>query len=167
MYVPLIPNKSTQLVWKQLKVIWLDNSNISYSPGKSLPTLYGGTSGSSQRLNHSSRKVNTLSTCCLLQQVVQHDRRLPAFQLFHAGGPWYSGIYAASPPFNHRGLTDKLIVGLGSPQLLIPLQHNTSQSMKLQYNAWAAKKRGVLACWATGRNLLLLPPLLAPRCSCW
>lgn len=123
---------------------------------KKSSALYGGTGGSSQRLNHSSRKVNTLSTCCLLQQVVQHNRRLPAFQLFHAGGPWYSGIYAASPPFNHRGLTDKLIVGLGSPQLLIPLQHNTSQSMKLQYNAWAAKKRGVLACWATGRNLLLL-----------
>lgn len=54
---------------------------------------------SGQWLNHSSRKVNTCSTCCLPQQVVRSTQRLSAFLPLYAGGPWYSRIYAASPPF--------------------------------------------------------------------
>ncbi|KAL1256755.1 hypothetical protein QQF64_012300 [Cirrhinus molitorella] len=48
--------------------------------------------------------------------------------------PGIPGFTLPPLPSHCTGLTDKLIVGLGSPQLLIPLQHNTSQSMKLQYN---------------------------------
>lgn len=73
--------------------------------------------------------------------------------------PGIPGFTLPPHPSHCTGLTDKLIVGLGSPQLLIPLQHNTPQSMKLQYNGWAAKKRGGLARRATGRNLLLPPSL--------